>query len=227
MTHIVLFDLDETLYAPTTGVMDCIRDRMLEYVQTHLGLTPAEADAVRRRYLRDYGTTLRGLQIDHQVDPEEYLRLVHDVPLDRLLRENPELDAVLASIPLTKTVFTNSSREHAERVLSLLGIRRHFSRIVDVRDLHFESKPHPAAYQRVCGLLGVRPQECVMVEDSLRNLQPAKALGMITILVSEREPAPDGIVDVSVRRVEEIGQALAELHLDGPQNRNRQRRRVN
>ena len=28
VTRILLFDLDETLYAPETGVMDCIRDRM-------------------------------------------------------------------------------------------------------------------------------------------------------------------------------------------------------
>ena len=216
MTHILLFDLDETLYAPSSGVMDCIRDRMLGYVQTHLGLSPAEADDLRRRYLRDYGTTLRGLQINHQVDAEEYLRLVHDVPLARLLRANPELDAVLSSIPLEKMVFTNSSREHAERVLALLGIRRHFSQIVDVRDLQYESKPQPAAYRRACALLGAGPQDCVIVEDSPRNLRPAKALGMTTILVREGGAVPDASVDITIGRVEEIGQALAKLHLDGP-----------
>lgn len=216
MTRILLFDLDETLYAPGSGVMDCIRDRMLEYVQTHFGLSPAEADALRRRYFRDYGTTLRGLQINHQVDAEEYLRLVHDVPVGRLLQANPELDSVLASIPLEKVVFTSSSREHAERVLGALGIRRRFSRIVDVRDVQYESKPLPAAYRHACALVGAGPHECVIVEDSLRNLEPAKALGMTTILVREGGAVPDPSVDVTIGRVEEIGQALAKLHLDVP-----------
>jgi putative hydrolase of the HAD superfamily len=208
VTHILLFDLDETLYPPDAGVMDRIRDRMQEYVCSHLGLTPAEADELRRRYLRDYGTTLRGLQINHMVDAEEYLRLVHDVPLERLLRTNPELDGVLSGMPLQKVVFTNSSREHAERVLALLGIRRHFGRIVDIRDMQFESKPQPEAYGRVCQLLDVRPEDCVIVEDSVRNLQPAKALGMTTILVQGGEAVAGEGIDVVIRRIEEIGEAL-------------------
>lgn len=213
MTRFLLFDLDETLYPADAGVMDYIRERMQDYVRRQLSLSPAEADALRRSYLRDYGTTLRGLQINHQVDAEEYLRYVHDIPLDRCLRANPELDAVLGLIPLQKVVFTNSSREHAERVLGALGIRRHFARIVDVRDVQYESKPQPTAYKRICEMLDVRPQDCVIVEDSLRNLQPAKALGMATILVGSREARAGDGVDVAIRRIEEIGVALARLGL--------------
>jgi len=213
VTRILLFDLDETLYPADAGVMDYIRERMQDYVRRQLSLSPSEADALRRSYLRDYGTTLRGLQINHQVDAEEYLRYVHDIPLDRCLRANPELDAVLGLIPLQKVVFTNSSREHAERVLGALGIRHHFARIVDVRDVHYDSKPQPAAYQRICKMLSVRPQDCVIVEDSLRNLQPAKALGMATVLVGSREARAGDGVDAAIGRIEEIGIALARLGL--------------
>jgi putative hydrolase of the HAD superfamily len=216
VTRILLFDLDETLYPSDAGVMDHIRVRMQDYVRRRLGLTPAEADALRRSYLRDYGTTLRGLQINHQIDAEEYLRYVHDIPLDRCLRANPELDAILGRIPLEKVVFTNSSREHAERVLGMLGIRHHFARIVDVRNMQYESKPQPAAYETICRLLGVRPQDCVIVEDSLRNLQPAKALGMATILVGSRQARAGDGVDEVIWRIEEIGAALARLGLAGP-----------
>ena len=213
MTRILLFDLDETLYPADAGVMDYIRERMQGYVRRKLSLSPADADALRRGYLRDYGTTLRGLQINHQVDAEEYLRYVHDIPLDRCLRANPELDTALGHIPLQKVVFTNSSREHAERVLGALGIRHHFARIVDVRDLQYESKPQLAAYQRICEMLDVRPQDCVIVEDSLRNLQPAKALGMATVLVGSREASAGDGADVAIQRIEEIEVALARLGL--------------
>jgi len=76
-------------------------------------------------------------------------------------------------------------------VLDLLGIRHHFGRIVDVRDLEYESKPQPAAYERVCELLGVLPEECLMVEDNARNLMPARELGMITVLVQDGSGATD------------------------------------
>ncbi|HSR33316.1 MAG TPA: HAD-IA family hydrolase, partial [Anaerolineae bacterium] len=127
------------------------------------------------------------------------------------LQSNPELSAVLAAIPQEKVVFTNASREHAEGVLAALGIAQHFSRIIDVRDMDYESKPQPDAYHRICKLLGVEPTECLLVEDNVRNLQPAKALGMRTILVGDGNTDKDDSVDYAVHRIEEVGQALARL----------------
>jgi putative hydrolase of the HAD superfamily len=219
MTPILLFDLDETLYPREAGVMDRIRARILLYLRSELHVPQVEADALRRSYLQEYGTTLRGLQINHHIDPEKYLCYVHDIPLERCLRANPELDAALADIPLNKVIFTNASREHAERVLALLAIRRHFVRIIDVRDVEYESKPQKAAYDRACGLLGIRPQECVIVEDNVRNLRPAKALGMTTVLVGDGEGQPDGSVDVTIQRIELIGAALDSLGLNPADDR--------
>jgi putative hydrolase of the HAD superfamily len=205
MIRIILFDLDETLYPPHAGIMGQIRDLILEYIRTRLELPAEEADALRRHYLQAYGTTMRGLQVNHQIDPDEYLHYVHNIPLQEYLQANRELDVVLASLPQEKVVFTNASREHAERVLDLLGVRRHFARIVDVRDMEYESKPQPAAYQRICDLLGVRPEECLIVEDNVRNLQPAKALGMTTVLVRDGHAGPVEGVDYALNRIEEIG----------------------
>lgn len=154
---------------------------------------------------------MRGLQLNHHIDPEEFLRYVHDIPLDQYLRPNPELDAALASIPQEKVIFTNASREHAEQVLEQLGIRRHFSRIVDVRDMDYESKPQAPAYRRVCELLSVDPANCLLVEDNVRNLQPAKALGMTTVLVGHQEGSTDGSVDFVLGHIEEIGDLMARL----------------
>ena len=189
--------------------MDQIRILMLRYLRARLGLSAEEADALRRHYFQTYGTTMRGLQINHRIDADEFLRYVHDIPLHEYLTPNPRLDAVLASIPQEKVVFTNASREHAEGVLATLGIRRHFMQIVDVRDLDYESKPQPDAYRRICLLLGVQPEECILVEDNVRNLRPARALGMVTVLV-DSEGEHDG-ADYAIQRVEEIGDVLHHL----------------
>jgi putative hydrolase of the HAD superfamily len=209
MIRTILFDLDDTLYPRQAGVMGQIRCLMLRYLRTRLDLSPDEADALRRSYFQIYGTTLRGLQIHHQIDPDEYLRAVHDFPLQPYLEPNPTLDAVLASLPQQKVVFTNASREHAERVLDVLGIRQRFVRIVDVRDMDYQSKPEPSAYQRICKLLNVEPQECILVEDNARNLRPAKALGMVTVLVDG--DGRDDSVDYAISRIEEIGHVLEQI----------------
>jgi len=211
MIRKILFDLDDTLYPRQIGIMNQIRALMLRYMQDRLDLTTEEADQLRHRYLLVYGTTMRGLQLNHQIDPDEFLHYVHDIPLHHYLQANLELDAVLASIAQDKIIFTNASREHAEQVLETLGIRRHFARIVDVRDMNYESKPQSTAYRRICELLDVEPDECLLVEDNVRNLQPAKALGMATVLVCHEAGVSDGAVDFVLGRIEEIGELVARF----------------
>ena len=204
----ILFDLDDTLYPRSAGVLGQVRELILRYMRTHLNLAPEEAEALRRHYLQAYGTTMRGLQIHHQIDADEFLDYVHDIPLDDYLQPNPALDRALASLPQQKVVFTNASREHAERVLDTLGVRRHFDRIVDVRDVEFESKPQAGAYRRICQMLALRPEECALVEDNVHNLRPAKELGMTTILVGEEGEADSAVVDYTIPRIEEIAEVL-------------------
>jgi putative hydrolase of the HAD superfamily len=121
---------------------------------------------------------------------------------------------MLTSIRHNKVVFTNASREHAERVLDLLGIRHHFHRIIDVRDVEYESKPQPVAYERVCELLGTLPEECILVEDNARNLIAARELGMVTVLVQDGTGTTDEGADFVISEIEELGTVLARIPLD-------------
>jgi putative hydrolase of the HAD superfamily len=211
MIRTILFDVDDTLYPRQSGIMDQIRTMILRYIQTRLNLPRDEADELRRQYFEAYGTTMRGLQINHDIDPDEFLEFVHDIPLHEYLQPNPRLDALLTVIPQDKVAFTNASREHAERVLEVLGIRRHFTRIVDVRDVGYDSKPQPVAYQRVCELLGTLPEECLLVEDNVRNLIPAKELGMVTVLVRDGSVATGDGADFVIPQIEDLGTVLAPV----------------
>ncbi len=211
MIRTILFDLDDTLYPPEAGIMGEIRKRILSFTMTRLDLPEAEADALRRKYFLQYGTSMRGLQLNHQIDPDDFLYHVHDIPIHEYLGPNAELDTMLSAIEQDKVIFTNASREHAERVLEALGVRHHFSRIIDVRDMDYESKPQPSAYRRICDLLDVRPEECLLVEDNMRNIEPAKALGMTTVLVLDGQSPPDEAADYTLRRVEEMGSLIGFL----------------
>lgn len=179
----LLFDLDETLYSRDAGVMQTISRLIRQYIVERYGLTYEEADALARRYHAQYGTSMRGLLLHHNLDADDFLAYVHNFPLEDKLSPDPALDAMLAALPGTKVIFTNADRNHAERVLERLGVRRYFSQIVDVTAVDYISKPNPEAYRRCLERLGARPEECVMIEDSGRNLAPAAALGMVTVLV--------------------------------------------
>lgn len=196
----LLFDLDETLYPRNAGVMQEIGRLIRSYIVQEYGTTPEEADALARRYHQEYGTSMRGLLLHNNLDVDRFLAYVHDFPLD-LLQPNRELDALLARLPGEKIIFTNADQPHAERVLERLGIRRHFSRIVDVTANGYIPKPNLTAYTNCLRLLDARPEECVLIEDTGRNLAPAKQLGMTTVLVDGN---PDDPADYKIPTILEL-----------------------
>ncbi|MGQ9457576.1 MAG: pyrimidine 5'-nucleotidase [Anaerolineae bacterium] len=216
--RILLIDLDDTVYPTDCGLMKEVGRLILRYMVERMGIPPEEAVVLRRQYYLQYGTTLRGLQEHHQVDTEDSLAFVHQIPLERYLHPDPELDAALAVLPQEKVIFTNATAEHAWRVLDLVGIRHHFRRVVDLRALGYVNKPDPGAYRRALSLLRVPAEACALVEDSVRNLRPAKALGMATILVGQDGADEEG-VDVAIPKLAHLPIALRALDGGGPSAR--------
>lgn len=194
----VLFDLDNTLYPPSSGLMNGIDVRIGEYVQKLLGLDEAEARLIQKRYYAEYGTTLHGLQNNHAVDPDHYLAFVHDVAIEAFLAADAELDRLLSELRASKAVFTNAPERYARRVLEVLEVERHFAQIFDIRFAGLRPKPNPAVYRSVLDALEIAGAAAILVEDTAKNLPPARALGMTTILVGEGSAHDAELADYSV-----------------------------
>jgi putative hydrolase of the HAD superfamily len=157
--------------------------RMNQYMSERLGIPEDKVREIRDSLLESYGTTLNGLRRRCEVDPDDFLSFVHDIPLERFIGRDESLDQMLAALPLRKIVFTNADARHARRVLSRLGVLRRFEAIVDIHLVEFCNKPDPRAYRTALEFAGVRPEECVLLEDYPPNIQTAKAMGITTVLV--------------------------------------------
>jgi putative hydrolase of the HAD superfamily len=209
----IIFDLDDTLYPRSSGLMQEIGRRIQTWVQRRFDLTWEEAMAMRRDYFLRYGTTLGGLIAEHAVDVHGYLLFVHDIPVEDYLSPDPALAAMLRAIPQRKAVYTNGTAEYAHRVLRALDIASHFERVIGVEDVGLRSKAYREAYERVLALLEAQGSECMMVEDMPQNLCQPKTLGMTTVLVSaESELKSDHCVDFvvsSVLDVEHVARTLS------------------
>ena len=213
MFRFLIFDLDETLYPRQAGLMQEIGARINRYLIENLHLPQEQANELRQRYYQQHGTALRGLVVERpEVDPEDYLRFVHDVPLADYIGPDPALAAMLRSMPLTKVIFTNASVEHAQNVLKLLGIADQFADIVDVRRVAYVSKPNAEAYTRLLHILQAAGNECILIEDSARNLLPGKGLGMTTILVDSDDCAQIDYCVPDILSVKPIVDALLANH---------------
>lgn len=207
LSHLI-FDLDNTLYPPTRGVVERVDALIDRFMIERLGMTHATARAVRARYRDEHGTTLNGLMIHHQVAPDEYLAYVHAIEIEDLLEPDPALHAMLEHLPQPKVIFTNASEEHAERVLDRLGVRCCFREIFSLERAAYVPKPFPGAFASLLTTIGAPPPVCLVVDDRADNLRTARALGMRTALVGAAAPPPGAEVDFAVPSVLDLERAL-------------------
>jgi putative hydrolase of the HAD superfamily len=178
-----LFDMDNTLYHPRANLFAQIDRKMEQFVGRLLGLEPAAARAVQKRYFHEHGTTLRGLMIDHAIDPHAFLDFVHDLDFS-VLRRDAVLAAALRRLPGRRFVFTNGDAAYAARVLGALGIADCFDGVFDIHAMQYRPKPDPLAYDSAVSALNFDPARAFFAEDMAHNLRPAKALGMATLWIN-------------------------------------------
>jgi putative hydrolase of the HAD superfamily len=209
--HTIFFDLDGTLYPVRNGLWSAIKERIDGFLLERMGFPQDEAIEVRQHYLDTYGTTLRGLQAEHEIDSGEYLAYVHDLPLEQYLEPDPRLRELLLTIPSPKWILTNSDLPHARRVLEMIGIADCFNGIIDITQLEFVCKPDPGAYQKALDLAGlISASGCLLVEDSVDNLQVAKEIGFTTVLV-DPELKGHPAADLVIASIHELPNALPKL----------------
>lgn len=199
-----IFDLDNTLHNATPHIFPHINRSMTAYLQQHLQLGEAEANALRMHYWQRYGATLSGLMRHHGTDPEHFLWHTHQFPeLERMVLREPRLRHVLKNLPGRKVVFSNAPQHYAQAVLKLLRVADLFDGVMAVEQTRYRPKPDSFGFLRLLRRHGIRAAQCVMVEDSLENLVAAKRLGMRTVWVNAgNKKAP--CVDVKISDVMQL-----------------------
>ena len=162
------------------------------YMRERLCIPEADIPSLREQYFKTYGTTLRGLQEHHQVDTQEYLAYVHNLPLHDFLKPNPIVRNVLESLPTRNFIFTNADAAHAWRVLKVLELDDLFDTIVDVNEIAPYCKPMPESFAIAMDLADEPdPRKCVMIDDLARTTRAALQVGMASLLYGSEISTPD------------------------------------
>jgi putative hydrolase of the HAD superfamily len=183
-----VFDLDNTLY-PASALYDEIGVRMTSYIARTLGVDDANALELRERYFHDYGATVVGLARHHEIDAAHFLADVHEAD-HSVLNADAELRGLIAQLPGRRIIFTNGGGGHAERVLESLKLADLFDAVFDIEAAGLAPKPQAESYARLVERHSFDPRQALLIEDTLRNLGPAKAMGFATALVGPVHPEP-------------------------------------
>lgn len=182
----IIFDLDNTLYSPTSAMDAGITSRMMQAVADFFGVGMEEATALRKKNVPYFSTTLEWLRSEGLKDVEAYFAKVHpdneadELPYDEKLRP------FLQSLDLPKVVFTNAPREHAQRVMSKLKIDDLFEAVIDIRDCGLRGKPYPSSYKIAFEKCGGTIEDTIFLDDQYKYTDGFAALGGTALLVGDK-----------------------------------------
>ena len=143
-----IFDLDNTLYPASVNLFSQINVKMSDYIMTLLDVDKLTADKMRAVYWEKYGTSLAGLMQNHQIDPEDFLNVVHDIDFS-VLSKDLNLSNSLNKLPGRKLVYTNGTAPYAREVLKYRGLTDVFDEIYGIEDAAYVPKPFPEAFEIV------------------------------------------------------------------------------
>jgi beta-phosphoglucomutase len=134
---------------------------------------------------------IRGFLGDHLTDAEVF---EHGAAKERLYRElmTPQVAGSLVpgvadfvhrhqGVPMA--VATNGEKANADMALDGAGLAQFFRVTVTGGDV-VNPKPHPDIYLKAAQLLGVKPEDCIVFEDSHAGVQAGLAAGMRVVGLS-------------------------------------------
>jgi len=184
-----IFDLDNTLYPHEARIWPQIDERITLYIADKFGLDGMSARALQKFFYHKYGTTLRALIDEYDIDPHDFLDFAHDID-HADIELNASLGEAIERLPGRKLILTNGSRKHAENVARKIGILDHFEDVFDIAASNFVPKPDRRAYEIFLDKHGVEPSRAAMFEDIAKNLVVPHDIGMTTTLVIPRTIDP-------------------------------------
>ncbi len=176
----ILFDCDGVLYQDLEAVFGQVSKKMTKYISNKLDIDLIKAKELQTNYFHKYNTSLNGLMIHHNIQPEEFLEYVHDIDLS-FMNKDQVLRNELEKLNTKKFVFTNGSKEHVKNITEHLGIDDLFDGIFDIVDAEFHPKPEAKAFDLMVKKFNINPKETIYIEDIAKNLSIAKERGSTTV----------------------------------------------
>ncbi|CAJ1894854.1 unnamed protein product [Cylindrotheca closterium] len=233
----LIFDVDDTLYDVGNG-FTVHRNNSAPRMMVEKYKFPSEeaAQKVKAEYFSKYHSTAKALKVaqDEGKFPEDAPEVkTEDIAtfwaekLDYTMLGPPKtaLHDELSKCNCTLVAFSNGPRKYVKRALETMGLFDLFGeeRLYAVDDVMPHCKPEKEAFEKILKNIGnPKPETCVMVEDSMKNIRGAKALGMKTVLIrgssengrilkDDKPNSEDPAVDCSMASIEEFFTMLPGL----------------
>lgn len=113
---------------------------------------------------------------------KEYLEYVNKMTSEEIL---PGVNDLLNFLEINDIKYAlGSASKNAPLILEKVGLLNRFTAIVDGNDVS-KAKPDPEVFLIGAKKLGMKPENCVVVEDAIAGIQAANAAKMISIGIGD------------------------------------------
>ncbi|XP_059627005.1 uncharacterized protein LOC132269776 [Cornus florida] len=147
----IIFDVDDTLYPPNSGLSEQCTKNIKEYMIQKLGMEESQVPELCHQLYGDYGTTMAGLKaIGYNFDDDDYHRFVHGGLPYEFLKPDPVLRSLVHSLPIRKVVFSNADKAHVAKVLGKLGLEDCFEGVICFGTLNTTTQGQPWGQSLKC-----------------------------------------------------------------------------
>ena len=217
----LLLDLDGVCYGSHNGyplekVFGLVSKRMTLFIQEKLGLDEKKAKELQTNYFYKYNTSLNGLMLHHNVIGDEFLKYVHDIDIS-FMKEDKIMRNELENLDMEKFIFTNGSAEHAQNILTRLGIYDIFGKekVFDIKDAGYVPKPEAQTFDLMVKKFCINPKETIYIEDIAKNLSIGFERGCATVWLinDEHFGKIDSDKDYISHKIENLSLFLKEIRL--------------
>ena len=217
----LLLDLDGVCYGKHNNyslerVFGQVSKRMTMFISERLQINTEEAKKLQTDYFYKYNTSLNGLMIHHNIPPEEFLKFVHTIDLS-FMKEDKVMRNELEKLDMEKFIFTNGSAEHAQNILTRLGIYDLFGKekVFDIKDAGYVPKPEAQTFDLMVKKFGIEPKKTIYVEDIAKNLSIGYERGCTTVWLinDEHFGKMDSDKNYISHKIENLSLFLKEIRL--------------
>ena len=112
----------------------------------------------------------------------DYIRCMYETKGVAFIPYFQEFHDKVKKHDLKHAIATNSSQEGIDKIVSIVPLHHYFAEHIYTIDcVHKVFKPQPDIFLYAANMLGVQPQDCIVVEDSALGIAAAKAAGMYCI----------------------------------------------
>lgn len=173
---------------------------LLKIVGTNKKMAFKKIISLYNNKFNDYKDYYDSLSQYYEKEPIDFTKLIND-DVKKLLDWLKESNFKLA-------LASSGSKEKINVVLTQNKLNDYFE-VVESGDSFKESKPNPEIYFNVSEKLSVKPEKCMVIEDSNYGIEAAKRAGMYTVALKEdRFSFSQENADITVKRLINIKDVL-------------------